>query len=94
MLTHFAVLIPHSSSVPGALTAGDLCDLAGGLAPRPLRIEALVDHLNRPVTAGELARLYDPAVRGYAATPKALGLAAERVRRPTGCWNDSSKRLR
>jgi dienelactone hydrolase len=78
VLTHFAVLIPHSASVPGALTAGDLCDLAGGLAPRPLRLEALVDHLSRSVSGGELKKAYDPTVQGYAATPQALELAETR----------------
>ena len=34
VLTHFAVLIPHDAAVPGALTAGDLCDLAAALTPR------------------------------------------------------------
>ncbi len=37
VLSHFMVLVPHGDCVPGALTAGDLCDLAGSLAPRPLR---------------------------------------------------------
>ena len=40
--------------MPGALTAGDLADLAASLAPRPLRLEALVDQLNRPVPATEM----------------------------------------
>jgi hypothetical protein len=78
VLTHFAVLIPHSASVPGALTAGDLCDLAGSLAPRPLHLEALVDHLNRPVSAADLKKAYDPTVQSYAARPQALSMAAAR----------------
>jgi hypothetical protein len=78
VLSHYAVLIPHGCSVPGALTAGDLCDLAGSLAPRPLRLEALVDHLNRPLTLAELTKAYGPAVQNYAATPRALGLADSR----------------
>ena len=78
VLTHFAVLIPHDSSVPGALTAGDLCDLAGSLAPKPLRLEALVDHLNRTVSAAEMQRAYAPAVQAYAATPQAISLAETR----------------
>lgn len=75
VLTHFAVLIPHSASVPGALTAGDLADLAGSLAPRPLRLEALVDQQNRPVSAADLKKTY---AQGYAAAPQALGLAEAR----------------
>ena len=84
VLGHFAVLIPHDASVPGALTTGDLCDLAGSLAPRPLRFEAMVDHLNRPVTVHDLRKAYDPTVRAYAATPGALGFADERA--TVGTW--------
>ncbi|MBY0521821.1 MAG: acetylxylan esterase [Gemmataceae bacterium] len=78
VLTHFAVLIPHSASVPGALTTGDLCDLAGSLAPRPLRLEALVDHRNQPVTADAMKNAYDAAVQSYSAKPQALSLAESR----------------
>jgi dienelactone hydrolase len=78
VLTHFAVLIRHSDSVPGALTAGDLCDLAGSLAPRPLRLEALVNHLNLPLAAADMKKAYEPAAQGYAATPQALSLAEAR----------------
>jgi dienelactone hydrolase len=78
VLTHFAALIPHSAAVPGALTAGDLCDLAGALAPRSLRLEALVDHLNRPVSAAQMEKAYDPAVQGYAAAPTAITLNESR----------------
>jgi dienelactone hydrolase len=78
VLTHFAVLIPHDGSVPGALTAGDLCDLAASLAPRPLRLEAMVDHLNRPLSAAEVKEGYRPAVESYSARPQALRFADRR----------------
>jgi len=78
VLTHFAVLIPHDASVPGALTAGDLCDLAGVLAPRPLRLENMVDHMNRPVSADDLRKAYAPAIQGYATRPQALTFADQR----------------
>ena len=74
VLSHYAVLIPHDTAVPGALTAGDLSDLAGALAPRPLRFEAMVDHMNRTVSMADLQKAYAPAVAGYAAQPKALSL--------------------
>jgi CO/xanthine dehydrogenase FAD-binding subunit len=64
--------------VPGALTAGDLCDLAGGLAPKPLRLEALVDHLNRGVSLSEMQRAYAPAMQAYAAAPRAISFAETR----------------
>ncbi len=78
VLTHFAVLIPHGTSIPGALTVGDLADLAGGLAPRPLRLESLVDHLNRPVSVVEMEKTYAPATANYSATPQAFTITDSR----------------
>jgi hypothetical protein len=72
VLTHFAVLVPHDACVPGALTAGDLCDLAGALAPRSLHLERMVDHLNRLVSTDELRRTYAPAIKAYSERPGAL----------------------
>ena len=48
-----------------ALTAGDLCDLTAKLAPRPVRLEALVDGVNRAVSQVELIRTYRPARKAY-----------------------------
>jgi hypothetical protein len=72
VLTHFAVLTPHDACVPGALRAGDLCDLAGTLAPRPLHLGSMVDHLNRPVSVDALKKMYAPTIQGYVEQPKAL----------------------
>jgi hypothetical protein len=47
------VYVPHDVIVPGALTAGDLCDVAAALAPRPLQLAELVDGQNRRVSADE-----------------------------------------
>jgi dienelactone hydrolase len=52
------VYVPHDIIVPGALTAGDLCDVAAALAPRPLRLEGLVDGQNRRVKADDLDKTY------------------------------------
>jgi hypothetical protein len=60
------------------LTAGDLCDLAGALAPRPLRLEGMVDHLNRPVSGAVLGKEYASTVRAYASRPQAFSVAGER----------------
>jgi hypothetical protein len=57
--------LPHDVVVPGALTAGDLCDVATVLAPRPVRLEALVDGLNRTVTPEVLGRTYEPTRAAY-----------------------------
>jgi dienelactone hydrolase len=49
------VYVPHDVIVPGALTAGDLCDVVAGLAPRHIQLADLVDGGNRPLTAEETA---------------------------------------
>src|SRR5262249_10968592 len=46
--------LPHDAIIPGALTQGDLCDVATGLAPRPLRMEHMIDGRNREVSGDEL----------------------------------------
>ncbi len=53
--------VPHDILVPDALTAGDLCDVAAALAPRPLRLDRLVDAHNRQVNVQALARVYETA---------------------------------
>jgi hypothetical protein len=58
--------LPYDAVVPQVLTGGDLPDLAAALAPRPLRLEVLVDGLNRKVAAEVLARRYQPAQAAYA----------------------------
>lgn len=78
VLTHFAVLVPHDASVPGALTAGDLCDLAGALSPRPLHLEHLVDHMNRSVSAEALRKEYAPTIQAYSPHPESFSLADQR----------------
>ena len=52
------VYVPHDAIIPGALTAGDLCDVAAALKPRPLRIETPVDGLNRRVSADGIKKTY------------------------------------
>jgi dienelactone hydrolase len=71
--------VPHDVIVPGALTAGDLADVAAALAPRPVRLEGLVDGLNRAVGAAALARAFEPARAAYqaAAAPDRLALRAD-----------------
>jgi hypothetical protein len=41
------VYVPHDFVVPGVLKLGDLTDIAASVAPRPARIEGLVDGANR-----------------------------------------------
>jgi dienelactone hydrolase len=61
------IYVPHDALIPGALTAGDLCDVAAALAPRPLWMEAPVDGLDRPVKADALARIMEPVRSVYRA---------------------------
>jgi cephalosporin-C deacetylase-like acetyl esterase len=53
--------VPHDAVVPGALTAGDLCDVAAALAPRPLCLSGLVDGRNRRTAIEALEKDYEPA---------------------------------
>jgi hypothetical protein len=57
--------VPHDAIVPGALTAGDLCDVAAALAPRPLRLEGLVDGRNRLMPIEETRQIFQPTVETY-----------------------------
>ena len=50
--------VPHDVIIPGLLTVGDLDDVAAALAPRPLRLEALVDGRNRLVSSQRLRQEY------------------------------------
>jgi dienelactone hydrolase len=57
--------VPHDALVPGALAAGDLGDVAAALVPRPLRLVAFVDGLNRAAPAAALAKAFEPARTAY-----------------------------
>jgi hypothetical protein len=62
--------------VPGALTAGDLCDVAAALAPRPVRLEGLVGGRNCVVEEPALRRALEPALAAYRDHPDRLVLTA------------------
>jgi hypothetical protein len=68
---------PHDAVVPGALTAGDLCDVAAALAPRSLRVEGLVDGRNCAIPSQGVHARFEPARRAYARTPGRLVLAPD-----------------
>jgi hypothetical protein len=53
--------VPHDAVIPGALTAGDLPQLADALKTRKLRLEAMVDGVNRRVLRDVLAKAYPRA---------------------------------
>jgi hypothetical protein len=73
------VLVPHDVVVPGALTAGDLSDVAAVLAPRSLRLEATVDGRNRRLGDRQVREMYRSAVAAYEAqkSPAALSIQEE-----------------
>ncbi len=71
--------VPHDIIVPGALAAGDLCDLAAALAPTPLRMEALVDGRNVPAGGQALERCFEPTRRAYAARADAFAISEDRT---------------
>jgi dienelactone hydrolase len=56
------VYAPHDAVVPGMLLVGDVTDTAADLAPRSVRLEGLVDGLNRRVFKADLENLF-PAAR-------------------------------
>jgi hypothetical protein len=57
--------VPHDAVIPGAVSAGDLDDVAAALAPRPLRMNQMVDSLNREVSGPDLAKLFATARAAY-----------------------------
>ncbi|HUT32911.1 MAG TPA: hypothetical protein VNE39_05485 [Planctomycetota bacterium] len=77
MLCSPFVYVPHDIIVPGALTAGDLSDVAASLAPIPLRFEGLVDGRNCEVSEPELRRWHEPTRQAYAKCEDRLVLAPE-----------------
>jgi hypothetical protein len=82
------VYIPHDVVVPGALMAGDLCDVAAALAPRPLRLEGLVDGLNRRVPAAAVRKVYEPARDAYrlAAVPDGIHIGEGEGKPAPAAW--------
>jgi hypothetical protein len=71
------VYVPHDAVVPGAPTAGDWTDIAAALAPRSVRLEALVDGRNRRVTHEEIEKAYAPARAAFQKTADRLSLDSE-----------------
>lgn len=85
--------VPHDVVVPGVLAVSDLPDVAAALAPRPLRLERLVDGRNLPLPESELAARYQMASDAYSrlgATPR-LRLDS-RPAKPKA-WSDMLRRM-
>jgi cephalosporin-C deacetylase-like acetyl esterase len=60
--------MPHDAVIPGVLSSGDVCDLAGALAPRQVRLVGLVDGQNRRVSLTTLQSMFAPAAESYRRT--------------------------
>jgi hypothetical protein len=61
---------PADSIIRGLLRIADLPDLAAALAPRPLRMEGLVDGCNRPASQKQAEETYQLTRAAYAQTEK------------------------
>ncbi len=59
------VYIPPDVVVPGLLTVGDMPDVAAALAPRPVRMDGLVDGFHRLRTKAQVQDIYRPAQQSY-----------------------------
>ena len=60
------VHVPHDALPVNVFRAGDLPDLWAHLAPKPLRLERLVDGTNRRVTGDRLDKALQPVKDAYA----------------------------
>ena len=63
--------VPYDALIPGALTAGDLSDVAGVLANRSLRLEGLVDGFNRAMSPEAARKQYGTNLIGPGDGPAA-----------------------
>ena len=78
--------LPHDVVIPGVLTAGDLCDLAAAVAPRPLALYSLVDSLNRRADLPEMTAEYQVALQAYEAASATDRFRLGRVLRRCFDW--------
>ncbi len=62
--------VPHDAIVPGAVAAGDLVEIIAELAPRPLRLEGLVNGRNQRMAADAVTKALEAAVQAYGAAGK------------------------
>jgi len=66
--------VPQDVIIPEILEAGDLADVAAALAPRALRLGALVDGLDRLVPETLLKQQLGPVEDAYRNAPSALAI--------------------
>ena len=79
--------VPQDVIIPGILEAGDLPDVAAALAPRVLRLSALVDGLDRTVPEAALKQQLHPAEEAYEHNqPSALEISDQPPRLGYAVW--------
>jgi dienelactone hydrolase len=69
--------VPNDIIVPGILEVGDVSDIAGALAPRPLLMENFVDGRNRVVMDASLRGRLAPVFQSYRESPTHLRIRSE-----------------
>jgi dienelactone hydrolase len=80
------VQLPHDCVVPDVFHTGDLPELAASLAPRPVRLEGLVDGVHRIVTEDRLKATYARAMERYAQARADQALAVRQERSSPAAW--------
>ena len=80
------VQLPHDCVVPGVFDTGDLPELVTALAPRPLRLEGLVDGVNRIVTEDRLKVTYAQAIERYEDENANHNLSIQQERSSPAAW--------
>ena len=86
LLTDAFIYVPEDVVVPGVLDAGDLPDVAGALAPRPLLLQALVDGKNRLISEAEFRPALAPAYEAYRNTSGRLEVRRAAQRPEVSAW--------
>jgi cephalosporin-C deacetylase-like acetyl esterase len=86
VLDSHLVLIPHDAVVPGALLTGDLGDIVTVLAPRPVRLEGLVDGGNRRMQGPRVREAYRRAAEAYRERGAAAALSLPDDTSPPSRW--------
>jgi dienelactone hydrolase len=79
--------VPADAMVPGVLEVGDIADVAGALAPRPVLLYGLVDGLDRLVPSAVLHSELAPVYQAYRTTaPSALVIQGEQPTLSLAQW--------
>jgi hypothetical protein len=80
------VQLPHDCVVPGVFETGDLPELVAALAPRPVKLEGLVDGVNRIVTEDRLKVTYARASERYEDENANHSLSIQQERSSPAAW--------